>query len=156
MTDGPRWRVSIADLGTDGPFSRFPAVQRVAVLVDDAEVELTVDGVATVLARFAPFAFGGEAVTSARLQSGPARLLNVMTSEGADAIAVDVVEGATVEVTADDPLTHVIVMLDGTGTVVLSPTGAIALGPLDTVLTPGRVASAVDVGDGVAAVIRVP
>jgi uncharacterized protein len=150
----PRWRVSIADLRTDGPFSLFPGVHRVAVLVDDEAVELTVDGVPTVLARFVPFSFGGDAVTRARLLSGPARLLNVMRTERPAAAVIDVVRGGTVEVSAHDPATHLIVMLDGVGSVVQPPTDATAVGPLDAVLTMGRVASAFDVGGGVAAVVR--
>jgi len=153
-SDRPRWRVSIADIATDGPFSRFPGVHRVAVLLDDAAVELTVDGAPTALTRFLPFSFSGDAVTSARLLSGPTRLLNVMTTEGPGGAVIDVVSEGRVEISADDPATHVVMILDGRATVVRQPTDATALGPLDAVLALGRVALEVDVGDGSAAVAR--
>lgn len=35
------WRVSLADVGADGPFSVFPEVTRVLTVVDGAGMELT-------------------------------------------------------------------------------------------------------------------
>jgi uncharacterized protein len=150
----PPWRVSIADLETDGPFSRWPGVHRQAVLVDDTAVELTVDGVPTVLDPFVPFAFDGDTATSARLLTGPARLLNIMTTQGAGAALIDVTSGGTVEIPADGPATHLIVLLDGIGAVVRPTADATALGPLDALLALGSVRVAIDVRDGVAAVVR--
>ena len=79
---GPRflWRLSIADIRGDGPFSVFPRVHRVAILLDEGAVlGLTMHGSETMLEPYVPFAFSGEVVTSARVPGGPVRLLNVMT-----------------------------------------------------------------------------
>lgn len=79
------WRVSVADIAADGPFSRFDGVDRRIVLLSGAGVRLTAqDG------RFdhvldAPgqsFAFAGEAPVRATLLGGATRGLNVMTRRG--------------------------------------------------------------------------
>ena len=42
------WRASMADLDGDGPFSAFPDVDRVLVLLEGEDVALAVDGAAPV------------------------------------------------------------------------------------------------------------
>jgi len=73
------WRVSIAEVAADGPFSAFPGVERVIMLVDGAEMVLDVDGVTHWLEPFDVLAFPGEATTLCRVPSGPTRDLNLMT-----------------------------------------------------------------------------
>ena len=73
------WRVSIAEVAADGPFSAFPGVERVIMLVEGAEMALDVDGVTHRLERFDLLAFSGEATTLCRVPSGPTRDLNLMT-----------------------------------------------------------------------------
>jgi environmental stress-induced protein Ves len=73
------WRVSIAEVAADGPFSAFPGVERVIMLVDGGEMALEVDGVTHWLERFDVLAFSGEATTLCRVPSGPTRDLNLMT-----------------------------------------------------------------------------
>jgi uncharacterized protein len=72
------WRVSIAEVAADGPFSAFPGVERVIMLVDGAEMALDVDGVTHWLERFDVLAFAGEATTLCRVAPGPTRALNLM------------------------------------------------------------------------------
>jgi hypothetical protein len=74
-----RVRVSVADVGADGPFSSFPAVERWFAVLDGNGVELTVGGVAHRLAAgSAPLRFAGEAAAACRLLDGPTRDLNLM------------------------------------------------------------------------------
>jgi hypothetical protein len=74
-----RLRVSVADIGADGPFSSFPAVERWFAVLDGHGVELTVDGAAHRLAAgSAPLRFAGDAATACRLLDGPTRDLNLM------------------------------------------------------------------------------
>ncbi|PWI44857.1 HutD family protein [Streptomyces sp. ICBB 8177] len=87
------WRVSVAEVGADGPFSAFPRIDRVIMLVDGGTMVLDVDGVAHTLGRFDSLAFDGEAATTCRLPSGPTRDLNLMTRRGrarGSLVAVDV------------------------------------------------------------------
>lgn len=77
------WRVSLADVAADGPFSTFPGVDRVLTVIEGDGLVLTVEGAATRLEAGAPFAFAGEAAVTARLTAGPVRDLNVMVRRGA-------------------------------------------------------------------------
>ncbi len=81
--DGFDWRVSLADVAADGPFSAFPGVDRVLTVIEGDGLVLEVEGRSTRLEPGAPFAFPGEAAVVARLTAGPIRDLNVMVRRGA-------------------------------------------------------------------------
>lgn len=76
------WRVSLADVAADGPFSAFPGVDRVLTVIAGDGLVLEIDGRPAPLAPGAPLAFPGEAVVEARLTAGPIRDLNVMVRRG--------------------------------------------------------------------------
>jgi environmental stress-induced protein Ves len=80
--DGFDWRVSVADVASEGPFSPFPGIDRVITLVDGDGMVLTVDGTEHRLAPLEPFAFAGDAATDCRLPGGAARDMNLMTRRG--------------------------------------------------------------------------
>ncbi|MGW7574263.1 HutD/Ves family protein [Streptomyces sp. NPDC054765] len=89
------WRVSLADVTRDGPYSPLPGVRRILTVVDGAGLELTVDGTTRLLPdRCRPFAFPGGAATGSRLLDGPVVNLNVMLREGRAAATVDLVRGS--------------------------------------------------------------
>jgi uncharacterized protein len=78
------WRVSIATVAAGGPFSVFPGVDRTLTLMSGDGMELAVDGaVHRLVPGGDPFAFPGDAATSARLVGGAITDLNVMTRRGA-------------------------------------------------------------------------
>ncbi len=83
-------RLSIAEVAEDGPFSRFPGVDRVIVLLDGAAFRLRRgDGLdALVDRKHAPFAFLGEDEWMCTLPGGPVRDFNVMTDRATRAAAV--------------------------------------------------------------------
>jgi environmental stress-induced protein Ves len=77
------WRISIAEIASDGPFSAFPGIDRkLAVL--EGKVALTIDGGAPVVLdrQAAPLDFQGERAIQADLVDGPSMDLNVMTRRG--------------------------------------------------------------------------
>lgn len=85
------WRLSIADVASDGPFSTFPGIDRFIMVIDGEGMELTVDGRQQRLAElFQPFAFSGDANTDCRLIRGPIRDFNLMVarSYGSGALRV--------------------------------------------------------------------
>ena len=97
----PAWRLSIATIDCDGPFSDFTGYDRSIVPVEGHGVELTFDevDVALVDRRFQPYAFRGERRTWCRLLDGPVRYFNVMTRRSAFSHAVAVREaGAPIAV----------------------------------------------------------
>lgn len=74
------WRVSIAEIGADGPFSAFPGCARSLVLLEGAGVELRIDGSPLLLDRRGQVVdFDGEAPVRCRLLDGPTRDFNVIT-----------------------------------------------------------------------------
>jgi environmental stress-induced protein Ves len=78
--DGFDWRVSLATIAADGPFSVFPGVERTLVLVDGHGMTLDIDGAPTMLTKAEPVAaFDGEAQVQAKLNRGPSTDFNVMT-----------------------------------------------------------------------------
>jgi environmental stress-induced protein Ves len=83
------WRVSFADVATDGPFSAFPGVDRVLTVVEGDGLVLEVEGAAVRPEPCAPFAFAGETALAARLTAGPIRDLNVMVRRGAWTASVE-------------------------------------------------------------------
>jgi environmental stress-induced protein Ves len=87
LTDGSedfRWRVSIADIETDGPFSRFPDIDRDLLLLAGNGIELDINDGAPVrlTQRFQHIRFAGEDEVMCRLLAGPTRDFNVMTHRG--------------------------------------------------------------------------
>jgi environmental stress-induced protein Ves len=140
------WRVSIAEVAADGPFSAFPDVERVIMLVDGAEMALDVDGVTHWLERFDLLAFPGEATTLCRVPSGPTRALNLMTRRTRATGAMHRVDVAgEYEVAVGDG--EVLLL------VALSP-GLDGLGTLDSVLRDGAGQVAVT-GTGTVGEIRI-
>ncbi len=82
--DGFDWRISIADVAIDGPFSLFPGIQRTIAVIDGAGMDLLfADGEAHRLFPHQPFTFDGARAVESRLLLGPVRDLNVMVRHGA-------------------------------------------------------------------------
>jgi environmental stress-induced protein Ves len=79
------WRVSIAHISSDGPFSRFEHVDRVITLLEGAGVRLhSSDGTLDhrLDTPWLPFAFPGEAAVQGDLIAGDCHDFNVMTRRG--------------------------------------------------------------------------
>jgi environmental stress-induced protein Ves len=76
------WRLAIADLDRSGPFSSFPDVERLLMVLPPGEVTLTIDGKERALPPLEVLRFAGESVVSASLAAGPARDLNLMLRRG--------------------------------------------------------------------------
>jgi environmental stress-induced protein Ves len=90
-SDSFRWRVSIADVTSEGPFSAFEEVDRQLVLVEGAGMVISVDGKPHLLSLFDVLAFPGDAPCVGTLVDGPTRDLNVMTRRGEAAAAIQIV-----------------------------------------------------------------
>jgi len=89
------WRVSIADVAGDGPFSAFPGINRTIVLLEGAGMLLNGDEAATELTTpFVPHAFRGEETVDCTLVAGPCRDFNAMFRRERGRGSVSVVHGA--------------------------------------------------------------
>ena len=75
------WRISLATISRDGPFSLFPGVDRTLALVDGHGMTLDIDGAERVLVcdDEPVVSFAGEARVEAMLNRGATSDFNVMT-----------------------------------------------------------------------------
>ncbi|MBP1849224.1 HutD/Ves family protein [Rhizobium halophytocola] len=85
------WRVSMATVAADGPFSSFPGIDRTLSILDGAGMTLSIgDGAPVTLETTSPpLTFAADAPTTAWLVDGPIRDLNVMSRRGRVAHAVE-------------------------------------------------------------------
>lgn len=106
LATGPGWRVSLAELAEDGPFSSFPGFARIFTPLGDG-FELVIDGVPHPARRHQPIAFPGEAGVELHRLAAPTQALNLMTER-------DTCRGAVrlVRATADlDPTATIRILL---------------------------------------------
>ena len=78
------WRVSMAVVASDGPFSNFPGIDRTLAVVKGHGLMLTIGNRApvTLADGTTPVSFPGDTPTSARLTAGEITDLNIMTRRG--------------------------------------------------------------------------
>ena len=115
-----RWRVSIADIDRDGPYSCFPGYDRVSVVLSGQGVELSGDGAVITLRPGAPAGFAGDTAFHSRLVDGPVRVLNLFVLRGGARARVACLGGTAQACTAgslpdaarEDPLIRLIVAMN--------------------------------------------
>ena len=92
------WRVSLADVERDGPFSPFPGIERTIVLLDGAGMRLH-GGLrdAELTTPFEPHTFSGDAAVDCTLVAGPVRDFNAMFRRGRARGSVTVVREGEAE-----------------------------------------------------------
>ncbi|MCW1839244.1 HutD family protein [Prosthecomicrobium hirschii] len=135
--DDFEWRLSAAEVASDGPFSTFPGIDRIIGILSGDGLILTVEGIGTVrLDRSSdPFAFPGDAPTVGRLAGGPVTDLNLMVRRGhaARLERIDLASGT--QLTSGPGL---LLWQTGGGTVTVEDRVE-RLGPMDALLLPDRV-----------------
>jgi hypothetical protein len=89
------WRVSVADVERDGPFSAFPAVDRTLVLLQGAGLILAGIGEPLeVRAHYEPVKFAGDISLECTLYDGPVRDFNLMVRRTQARGEVTIVRGS--------------------------------------------------------------
>jgi len=152
------WRVSLAEVAADGPFSIFAETDRVIAVIAGKGMDLLrPDGTTLALEPFQPVRFAGEEPFEGQLRDGPVRDLNVMVRRGLFAAEMEIYEGPRLETietgSFDSLLVHNLV-----GGCELRRTGDAAydLEPGETLVHEGRGSFELEIGNsGRAAVIRV-
>jgi environmental stress-induced protein Ves len=92
VQSGFRWRISLARIAADGPFSLFPGVDRALWLLAGAGLELAMAGrVVRLVQPLERLDFAGETAVAARLLGGPTEDLNVMSDRAAVDAMVELV-----------------------------------------------------------------
>lgn len=81
-----RWRISVAEVASSGPFSRLPAVQRHLAILSGAGVRLDfADRTLGLTPADAPLCFSGDDPVHGQLLAGPVQDLNLMLRRDGDA-----------------------------------------------------------------------
>ncbi len=93
--DDFKWRIAIAKIDADRPFSDFPGIDRTFMIVGGKGVNLTVEGMAParLTHKSPPFSFPGDKPTQSQLIDGPVHALNVMTKRGVADTRIGLVDG---------------------------------------------------------------
>lgn len=92
-SDPWRWRLSIAEVTSDGPFSVFAGYARILTVLDGAGIDLHT-GHDTLAARpLRPVAFSGGLAIDGRMVDGPIRALNVICDPSSLSADVRVIKG---------------------------------------------------------------
>jgi environmental stress-induced protein Ves len=141
------WRLSIAHVGADGPFSLFAGVDRTIALLDgdglllempDRTIELSPAGV--------PLAFSGDLQISSRNKGGPTIDLNIMTRRGQFEHHMRRLDGTTpIEISAPGTIllfNSSASVTQGPATITFERFDALIAGPTDSPLV---IAEAVDI-----------
>ncbi len=148
------WRLSIADVASSGPFSRFPGCDRLLALVDGNGLTLRfADGAGIAVGAGSGFhAFSGDADVTGDLVDGPIRDFNVIADRAHCAATARMRRlDAPIAFGADGPETrHAIHALEGEiraegpgGKAAIASGWTLLLAPLETCVLTGEGARAV-------------
>ena len=132
------WRVSMARVAGDGPFSVFPGIDRTLAVLDGGGLRLSIQGRAPedLTPGSPPLAFPADVPTSATLLDGPVTDLNVMTRRATTRHALDVARhpaGAVIPATTP----WLLLLPIEAGAELITPSGPLRLGRRDTLLVTG-------------------
>jgi environmental stress-induced protein Ves len=150
------WRVSMAHIEADGPFSDFPGIDRTLGILEGDGITLSIEGRErrTLTPRSAPYSFPGDVATHASLIGGTVTDLNVMTRRG-------LLQHRVRRMRIDDSLelalrapTALLFCIAGTVRIEAGKE-ALALGPLDTLLVDQPYESARIVSDATSVVFLI-
>ncbi|WP_347311023.1 HutD/Ves family protein [Defluviimonas sp. SAOS-178_SWC] len=87
------WRLSVAEVASDGPFSAFPGLARILTVIEGAGLHLdTPEGRLDALP-FTPTGFSGDLPVNCRRIAGPVRDLNVIHDPERIAASVRILDG---------------------------------------------------------------
>ncbi|WP_337878549.1 HutD family protein [Rheinheimera sp.] len=88
---GLLWRMSIAEVASDGPFSAFPGIDRIILLLQGKGVRLQLPADTVELATpYTAFEFAGETAVQCYLTDGAVLDFNLMSRRGAVRASLDV------------------------------------------------------------------
>lgn len=107
------WRISMATVASDGPFSSFPGIDRTLSILHGAGMTLVIGDQApvTLTRDTEPYPFAADIAASALLVDGPITDLNVMTRRGHNTHGVTrhVVNGTQTLTTSEKAVTVILV-----------------------------------------------
>ena len=133
------WRVSVAEVSSNGPFSLFPDIDRTLIVISGEGIELSLNGQPPVSLKTSsePFAFDGGVPAAARLFGGNLSDVNIMTRRGQALHKVRRLSGAHHAIINTVSAITLLFCLDR-AVEIMTADGPAQLGPLDTLLIDQR------------------
>lgn len=108
------WRLSIADVGAEGPFSPFPRLERLLTVIEGGGMTLELEGNTPLAAKlFEPVRFSGNEAINGLLPNGPCRDFNVIWDPERVAASIDVFRGRSISVAAEAGAVTGVLCVDG-------------------------------------------
>ena len=128
------WRISMAQVASDGPFSSFPGIDRTLAVIRGDGMELMIGDQRPVVLGCGtePLSFPGDTPTTARLLAGEITDLNVMTRRGR--FGHRVVRVSRPMTCSFDRDNIAIIVAIGGGTEVTLDNDRVTLGPTDAMV----------------------
>lgn len=144
------WRLSMADVASDGPFSDFSGLMRVLTVIKGGTMELITPEGRLMARPRAPVRFDGGLAVRSRLCDGPLTDLNLMFAPNRMAGEVRLIEGPlTCRLTASERQIHALHHLSGAADLGTNGT----LSPGDTLLLESAASTEVTLPPGSAALL---
>lgn len=106
------WRMSVAEVAGEGPFSAYPGIDRTLILLSGS-MQVVLDGVQHEVERFVPISFAGEAEGHAILPSGPTMDFNIMVRRGRTRVDLQLLETGETRVHPTANVDTAVFILDG-------------------------------------------
>ena len=105
LENGFGWRLAIARIDADVPFSIYPGVDRFFTLIEGSGIDLDLEDTGTLACRdlFIPYPFPSDVPARCRLRAGPCRALNLFTRRDAWCATAEVMTRAT-DIAHDGPV----------------------------------------------------
>ena len=107
------WRLSVAEVGSDGPFSYFEGLSRVLTVIEGAGLLLVGQGKTFHADLFRPVAFSGSLPITGVLNDGPIRDFNLIYNSDLIEGRVDVLKGGELSTFAKPNQTHALFAAHG-------------------------------------------
>lgn len=143
--EAPFWRLSIAEVSTDGPFSAFAGLTRILTVIEGAGIALHTPAGVQAATPLQPVRFSGDVPVLGRLCGGPIRDLNLIFDAtrleaavtpltgperrelAADGLAMVLCLGGSVSMGAATVPRGAVAVMEGEGGVLALAAGALAL-----------------------------
>lgn len=87
------WRLSIAEVSTNGPFSRFEGLSRILTVIEGAGLLLNLPDAVLKALPFHPIAFSGDTTLDSQMIDGPIKDLNLIYDASKFRAQVEVLDG---------------------------------------------------------------
>ncbi|MDO1583563.1 HutD/Ves family protein [Rhizobium oryzicola] len=141
------WRISMATVATDGPFSSFAGIDRTLSILSGNGMNLTIKGMPPVSLnqQSDPLRFPADVETTATLTDGPITDLNVMTRRG---VFRHQVEKRTAPIAAPEALQTRLILNGGTAMRCDWRGGSVDLAHLDCLIIDPHAPALTVAGDG--------